>query len=303
MLSNQKSFSKYLPVSPDAIQWGLHVTDCGYTQIAPGEPYPPLSSRPESYALSWEQGRTFSEYQVIYITRGSGFFEADGTGTLPVSAGTVLLLFPGVWHRYRPEPGTGWDEFWIGFNGEHAARLMKRFFDAARPVLSVGLHEPLLARFIAIAEFVQNEPFGYRNIIASQTMEVLARVHARSQGRAIRSPASEELARRACCHLLEHAESTVDMKQLARELGVSYSSFRRIFKQHTGLPPAQYHLQLRLLKAENLLRSTVMPIGEVAEQTGFESIYYFSRIFKKKNGVAPSEFRKESVAGIRASVE
>lgn len=296
MIGNEKSFSRYLPVSRDAEEWGLCVTDCGFTRVAPQERYPPLSHRPESYALSWEHGRSLLGYQIIYITQGCGHFEAGGIGQRTISAGTALLLFPSVWHRYRPDPGVGWHEFWIGFRGDHADRVMKRFYQDSGAVLEIGLDDPLLARFISVAEMVRDEPFGYRNIAASQTLEVLARVHALSQGRAVRSKFNEELVRKSCCHFLEYAGSAVDLERLSADLGVSYSYFRKIFKQHTGLPPAQYHLQLRLLKAEELLRATAMSIGQVAEHSGFESLYYFSRLFKRKNGVSPREFRNRSMA-------
>jgi Transcriptional regulator containing an amidase domain and an AraC-type DNA-binding HTH domain len=78
---------------------------------------------------------------------------------------------------------------------------------------------------------------------------------------------------------------------MVKDLPMGYSRFRKIFKETTGLSPNQYHLNLRLDKAKDLLTSTNLTINEVAYQTGFDSIFYFSRLFKKKNGLPPKEYR------------
>ena len=294
MLTAQKSYSKYLPTSQEAMAWQLYVTDGGFTKVDPGSPYPPGKHPPE-YALDPQKGRVLNIYEIVYITRGKGSFTA-GTGEMhPVTAGTAFLLFPGVRHRYHPDPETGWDECWIGFNGDYAKTLMSPpFFSPESPVFYIGLHETLLKLFMDIAELMQTEPFGYRHIIAAKTTEILAQVYALSHGETIRSQSNEKLMREACFHILEHSEEPIDFAALSRRLGTSYSTFRRIFRRHTGLAPNQYLLQIRIRKAESLLTGTTIPIQEIAEKTGFESTYYFSRIFKIKTGLAPRDCRKQS---------
>jgi transcriptional regulator GlxA family with amidase domain len=53
----------------------------------------------------------------------------------------------------------------------------------------------------------------------------------------------------------------------------------------------QYHLQLRIGRAKDLLTGTALPVQQIAIQLGFDSPFYFSRIFKKKTGLAPQEWR------------
>jgi AraC-like DNA-binding protein len=78
---------------------------------------------------------------------------------------------------------------------------------------------------------------------------------------------------------------------LARELSVSYSSFRHTFRQHTGSSPHQYLLELRLMRARNLLAQTAQSVKEIAQQTGFEDEHYFCRYFKMKAGMTPGQWR------------
>ena len=277
------------------MDWKLYMTDGGFTKIAPGSPYPPGKHPPE-YALDPKKGRVLDIYEIVYITRGKGSFSSEVSGTNTVTAGTAFLLFPGVRHRYHPDPKTGWDEFWIGFSGDYAKTLMSPpFFSPENPVLNIGLHEPLLKLFMDIAELTQTEPFGYRHIIAAKTTEILAHAYALSHGETIRSASNEKLVREACFYILEHAEEPIDFAAMSRRLGTSYSTLRRTFRRHTGLAPNQYLLQIRIRKAESLLNTTTIPIQEIAEKTGFQSMYYFSRIFRIKTGLSPREYRKKSL--------
>jgi AraC-like DNA-binding protein len=83
------------------------------------------------------------------------------------------------------------------------------------------------------------------------------------------------------------------MEDLANHFNVGYSYFRQMFRKYTGISPTQYHLSLRIQKAKDLLVSTEMSLKEIALELGFETYFYFSRIFKDKTGKSPMEFRKE----------
>jgi AraC-like DNA-binding protein len=74
-------------------------------------------------------------------------------------------------------------------------------------------------------------------------------------------------------------------------LGVSYSNFRKLFKEFTGISPALYQQDLRLQRAKELLATTTLSIKEIAYRLRFESPDYFSSKFKIKTGKKPSEFR------------
>lgn len=130
------SFFLYLPVGERDVRWGVHVTGAGEATIPAGAVYPPPKLHPEFYDFTWGRGRTLPEYQLIYLSRGAGEFESAATGLRAVSAGAVLLLFPGVWHRYRPAADTGWTEHWVGFSGDHVRGLQTAgFFAPERAVL------------------------------------------------------------------------------------------------------------------------------------------------------------------------
>jgi len=151
---------RYLPVLKAQRDWGLFLTDCGYSVIEPGSPYP-LQQHPDPYNFDWKKGRTLAEYQVVYITRGRGVFETKGLRRQTIEAGDVFVLFPGVWHRYTPDARTGWDEQWVGFNGVIAERLLRApFFRPKKPVFRIGVDEALRQRFVALVNAVERDPAG-----------------------------------------------------------------------------------------------------------------------------------------------
>ncbi|MGH8023900.1 MAG: helix-turn-helix domain-containing protein, partial [Limisphaerales bacterium] len=63
---------------------------------------------------------------------------------------------------------------------------------------------------------------------------------------------------------------------------------------HTGLSPHQYLLELRLVRARSLLAETDLSIKEIALKTGFEDELYFSRLFRQKLNVTPTQWRNRS---------
>jgi AraC-like DNA-binding protein len=89
-----------------------------------------------------------------------------------------------------------------------------------------------------------------------------------------------------------------DLEDIADSLGVSYSRFRRDFKNRCGISPGQYRQELKLAKAKELLYSTNLSIAEISNRLNFECLGQFSTFFKKKAGVPPLEFRKRGTKNI-----
>lgn len=289
-----KHFYRYLPVGDDVRLHSLYVVAGGYTLIPPNTPYPPLL-HPDDHHFQWQLGRTLQEYQIIYITRGTGVFESRTGGTRAVQAGMLFMLFPGEWHRYSPDPAVGWDEHWIGFQGIRAAEMVREYpLSPAQPTLNVGSSEVLAAEFHRITQELREEQVGYASIIAASVLQILASAVAASRRRDLAGTDTARVVEAAKAALRERADETVNIEELAASLGVGYSSFRRAFRQHTGLSPAQYHLQLRISRASALLRTTTLTVAAIGQRTGFETEHYFFRLFKKKTGQTPGEYRARS---------
>lgn len=80
--------------------------------------------------------------------------------------------------------------------------------------------------------------------------------------------------------------------ELARRAGVSESSLAAAFRSVTGRAPMDYLIELRLAHARRLLRTGRLRVGEIAEKVGVPDVYYFSKLFKRRVGFGPLEYRK-----------
>lgn len=88
-------------------------------------------------------------------------------------------------------------------------------------------------------------------------------------------------------------EAEFDLEQLAGQAGFSKFHFHRLFKQATGLSPAQYQRNARLEEARRRLRETGESIIGVAMDLGFQSASHFAQVFRRETGMSPSEFRSK----------
>lgn len=92
----------------------------------------------------------------------------------------------------------------------------------------------------------------------------------------------------------EHFREDISVEELAASIDLSVSYFRRLFHEAYGYSPMQYIIHLRIENARDLLLSGEVNVTEAAELSGFDDIYYFSTLFKKKTGTTPTQLlRKE----------
>ena len=109
------NYFKYLNITPLEEKWGFYVSTVGYTKINPHQHYPNNDEHPKNHSFNWNNGRVLKGYYIVFISKGSGVFESAKTEPTTVDAGTCFFLYPGEWHRYKPDIKSGWEEFWVGF--------------------------------------------------------------------------------------------------------------------------------------------------------------------------------------------
>ena len=291
MPSNIESFSRYLPTDQQAKRWGWRLTDAGRQHISPGNEYP-SAGHPISYLFDTDGRRTLEEFQIVYIASGSGVFESQSHTKTNISAGTALLLFPHEWHRYAPDPKTGWTEYWIGFGGREAQRIMDSFFSPKSPLVIVNQPDELIQHLHQILGWLGQTVTSKEQILASHIPLALALLKSGDTLNESASNSDDELVRLAKAKMLEHLADRTDLQQLACTLGVSYSRFRFAFKKQTGYSPREYENVIKLNRARDLLLRERRTVSEASSQLGYSSVYYFSRAFKKHFKQSPQQWLK-----------
>lgn len=285
---------QYLTIGATDEDWGIVVTTIGYQFIQPKGHYP-LSRHPDKYDFKPQTGRVLNEYQLVYITKGSGYFSSQSCKTQKIQAGTMILLFPGEWHSYYPDTETGWDEYWVGFRGIHIdKRVEKRFFTKEEPLQHIGLSATIVGLYEDIQKFASEEKSGYQQMISSIVLHILGTVYYKRRNNAFTNTYVVNKINEARILMKELVENPLSPEEIASQLGLGYSWFRRMFKEYTGVSPAQYQLQQKLQRAKELLIGSNLNISEIAYSLKFENAGQFSTFFKKKEGLTPSEFRERA---------
>jgi AraC-like DNA-binding protein len=94
----------------------------------------------------------------------------------------------------------------------------------------------------------------------------------------------------------QYSDPSLTNARLAEACSLSEVYFRKLFGAHFGISPKQFIIDHRLRRASQLLTEARRSISEIAEATGFSNQYHFSRIFKARFGITPSEYRKANTA-------
>ena len=105
-------------------------------------------------------------------------------------------------------------------------------------------------------------------------------------------PAEEYMERAAS--FIHYNYRTIEVKDVVRFIGFSRGYLATAFKRVYGISVQEYLLRVRMQKAKELLKATELQIQEIGERVGYEDQLNFSRIFRKYEGISPSEYRRRA---------
>ena len=269
---------KYLIVNDMDQKFGLWVNTVGFQSIQPDSPYP-LKDHPSGYFFNAQKGRVLREYQLVYITKGRGLFSSE---TTPEKQG----------HTYHPYRQTGWNEYYIGFEGPVIDNLMKGgFLSKDNQVLEVGLNEELVSLFSRALEIAEADKISSQQYLGGIVLHIVGMILSISKNKIFEVGDVDQKIEQAKIIMNENVFKDIDPEELAMKLNISYSWFRKVFKDYTGYAPAKYFQELKLRKAKQLLVGTSQSVKEISFMLDYKSTEHFFSLFKKRTGFTPLEYR------------
>lgn len=278
-------------VSDTDKQWGLTVNSVGTQSIQPNERYP-TQDHPTRYLFSPQKGRILNEYQLLYIAKGKGRFESKSCNSLEIEEGYFFMLFKEEWHNYRPCVHTGWDEYWIGFDGFTIDnRVNSGLLKSQEPIFKVGLRDEIVELYKKAILVARRQNPGYQQLLAGIVERLLGMAYSYNQNIKFENKAVHDKIIKAKIIMSEQFHMKIKPEDIAMQVGLGYSFFRQFFKKYTGLSPMKYILELRIRYSKELLTNTIMSSQEIAFSVGFDNPVNFCTMFKKRTGYTPIEYR------------
>lgn len=230
---------------------------------------------------------------LIFVEAGQGWLELDGR-RFTAGSSEVILIPPHIGHAYGASRNNPWRIYWFHFLGAGAEALLEwSNFTLKNPTLSCPAGDGLRRQFRTALTSVKR---GYSDRalldLARTLINVLTLLHQRMPEHRLDPHAGR--VEQIMDHMREHLNAPETLAAYARRSGLSVSGFSQAFREHCGVSPMTYFSELRIQRACELLDTTDLRVGEIAQRLGFSDALYFSRLFRKHTGKPPTEYRKLS---------
>ena len=235
-------------------------------------------------------------FLLTLITEGTGVQTLNGR-EIPFGPNDMFLLSPADFHKNSVADGASFSYFGVKFTYDLLDDRLSEL--CALDKLPLYLHLTDSTAGVARSIFVQlieecrngQERLGNRAYLQLLVEQLIILVLREIKKDALVSP--QLFLNRALGYLYSHFSEPITVGDAAAYVGYTPNYFNTCFRQQMGVPFGAYLKQMRLNYADNLLRTSQMPITEVAYESGFGSLSYFSRCFCKEYGISPQEYRRK----------
>lgn len=227
-------------------------------------------------------------YSCFLLISGKGTYRDKSGKEYPLRPGSLVQRIPNEVHTTEVEE-EDWLEFFINFG--------KSTFEYLQSMNMISVEEPV-GTSILTSEVVKYLIYQLENFKKAQVEELpiylieLQKMVIQLQKSCITNTLSSRnlLMLKAKNLLASDLEEDISLEAIAMDLGMSYETFRKVFRETQGVSPMQFRTTQRMHRAELMILSGIS-IKETAALVGYSDCYGFSRQFKKTKGISPATYR------------
>ncbi|MBR5892516.1 MAG: helix-turn-helix transcriptional regulator [Bacteroidaceae bacterium] len=265
--------------------WGLSISATGRTS----------SALPYTSSNNKQPKKSPTEFCIACVAFGSGYLDCDAIKHKPLETGDIIMLLPG--ESYSLTPGEqGWSLYWVEFGGYAVDNMVRNgFFSERSKIFQVNELHHIVDIFREIQKTMSGSGAGKQQYAGSLVHLILGKLYYASKSDSLDDVYILRIIGRAKSIMKDEAQMHLPIDEIARQLDISYSLFRREFRRLCGIPPGQYRQEAKLEKAKELLLTTNISIADIASHLSFENLGQFSTFFRKRVGVPPLEYRKRKI--------
>lgn len=217
-----------------------------------------------------------------FVVSGKGTFQTSKS-TYTLVKNQIFIIRPYEINTYTADTNDPWEYIWIGFRA--GITLPPAF------TMHDTVYAPELLRVFREA-LNAPEKYNYEAFLCSRIWEIISFMSAEETP----SEAFEMYIRPALNIMETEYPNGIKVNDIAERLHINRSYFSSLFNEVVGKPPHEYLTELRMEKAIKLMRSNNYSITVTANSVGFSDVFAFSRAFKKRYGISPSDFKQQITA-------
>lgn len=247
---------------------------CGYEKCSPSHSFGPAVR---------------TAYLLHYIISGRGRF-STGSHTYSLREGEYFLIKPGEITYYQADSEAPWEYAWISFSGERSDEIVSRLGLISTPVNRAADCKSAAKRIKELVKIYESSP---QNTL--KHLSCVYGVFASLVGNSAPEAASGNYAgyiEKAIRFIRHNFAFDIKISDISNHVGIDRTYLYKLFISETGVSPKKYLTDYRLTKAGQMLVETNMNISQVAASCGYPELPPFSRQFKQKFKILPSEYKK-----------
>lgn len=234
------------------------------------------------------------DFQLLYIASGKAQFFFDGKEQI-LSKGNMVLFLPDQPQMYflyaKDKPET----YWVHFTGNKVLEILEQFdIPTDRNVSFIGSSQDYQWLFMQMIHELRAKRYNYQKMLESEFKSLLIMIDRYLKVGEDNTAHKQNEIQKAIHYFNRNFNKDISIEEYATGNFMRPSVFIQQFKKVTNQTPMQYITSLRIASAINLMQDKNYNISQIAAAVGYSNPLYFSRLFHKKTGLSPSEYRKNN---------
>ena len=260
----------------------MNVDECGIEQGIPGLGY--------NYEV-------LKNAVIHYVTKGYGTFKFNGK-VYNLKQGDIFILLKGMQVEYVASIVDPWEYYWIGFSGSNANEYLNRTSITNSCVANCEENSKIPQIILNMCEISKTyNPSKSDDILLLKELYSLlyALIEEFPKPFEYKDKELHTYIQDALNFINSNYMHSITVQEIADYVNLSRSYLYKMFIKNLGISPQRYLINLRMYKATLLLKSTKLPIGEVASSVGYSDSLLFSKTFSKHFSMSPLNYRNNQV--------
>lgn len=252
-------------------------------------------------------GESHDFWEMVYVDKGNVAIKCDEEKEIILKQGEVIFHKPNEFHTIRSYESSPnffvisfvssslsmvyFEKLWSSLDSSQK-NILSSIIDEAEKSYYITKNDPTIKKLLR----KKDAPIGSEQLIKNYfellLITFLRLLEKKSEMPLPSSSPTEPLICAIKDYIGARCEENIRIEEICSAFGYSKSFLCRFFKTHTGDSLSSYAAKVKMKRAKELLRNNSLNITEISSRLSFETPQYFARVFKRENGMTPSEWRK-----------